>query len=105
MYTDKSRANFFQQFSRSPAQPRTLLQKAVALVATVGLFAVALMFSVFLFAVVLTVGVAAWGYLWWKSRDLRKQMREQQGRDSAAEGLVIEGEVIRGVDPREGDRP
>lgn len=104
MYTNKHRMNFFEQFSRSPTQPRTFLQKLVTTVAAVGVFAVALMFSVFLFAAVLTVGLAAWAYLWWKSRDLRKQMREQQARRQAEEGLVIEGEVIREVDTSARDR-
>ena len=109
MYTDKSRMNFFQQFSQSPGQPRTFMQKLVATVVTVGVFALALMFSVVFFALILTLGLVAWGYLWWKSRDLRRQMREQQGRREEAEGLVIEGEVIREVDaddgPRGGHRP
>ena len=64
------------------------------------------------FAVIVTVGAVAWGYLWWKTRALRKQMREQasmgQGQRqgeawSGAQGLIIEGEVIREVDIE--DRP
>ena len=71
------------------------------------MFGVALMFSVVFFAVIVTVGAVAWGYLWWKTRALRKHMREQasmgqgqrqgEGR-SGAQGLIIEGEVIREVD-------
>ena len=74
------------------------------MVVTAGVFAVALMFSVVFFAIILTLGLVAWAYLWWKSRDLRKQMREQQGRREAAEGLVIEGEVIREVESDDGTR-
>jgi len=108
MQTDRHRFLHFQERAFGTAgQPPSLWRKAVALVATVGLVGVALMFSVVLFAVVLTVGVAAWGYFWWKTRDLRRQMREQGGPAAWAAaraaqregGLVLEGEVIREVDP------
>lgn len=92
MHTDKRRKDFFQQFSPRPGQPRSLLQKIVTVAIAAGVFALALMFSVVVFALVLTVGVVAWGYLWWKSRDLRRKMRE-----NPPGGLVIEGEVIREV--------
>jgi hypothetical protein len=50
------------------------------------------------------VGTIAWTYLWWKSRGLRKQMRDFTAREVAPEekvsrGEVFEGEVIRVVDP------
>ncbi len=100
MRIDEKGMKFFQQFARQFAndggQPPSLLQKIVAVLATVALFAVALMFSVVLFAVVVTVGGAAWGYLWWKTRALRRQMRERPP-GSGGGGLVIEGEVIREV--------
>lgn len=95
MHTDKRRKDFFQQFSRPAREPRTLLQRVVTVAVAIGVFALALMFSVVLFAVVLTVGLVAWGYLWWKSRDIRRQMRT-----NPPGGLVIEGEVIREVDTR-----
>ncbi|MGB0127191.1 MAG: hypothetical protein WBP72_06080 [Rhodocyclaceae bacterium] len=54
----------------------------------------AFMLSLVLFAGLLVVGVVVGGYLWWKTRDLRKQMRDMQ----AAQGVVIEGEAIREKD-------
>ncbi|MCB1915129.1 MAG: CPBP family intramembrane metalloprotease [Rhodocyclaceae bacterium] len=95
------------------------LQKAGAVVVTLVVFALAMTFSVVLFAVVASIGLLVWGYLWWKTRDLRKAMREhvraQQdtgGRTGGAPGPattrgdVLEGEVIREVPddeaPREG---
>lgn len=55
-------------------------------------FLISLVFFVILLAVVLVFG----GYLWWKTRELRRQMRarvqEQRWRQSG--GQVIEGEVI-----------
>ena len=66
------------------------------------LLILALMFSALLFAAALTVGLLIWGRLWWKTRDLRKRMREQTAAGyafaqstSASSGRVIEGEVIR----------
>ena len=75
------------------------LQKAGAVVVTLVVFALAMTFSVVLFAVVASIGLLVWGYLWWKTRDLRKQMR-----DHPPGGLIIEGEVIRESNGRE-DRP
>jgi len=84
-----------------------LLRKIAAFVVTLAMFGLALMFSVLFFAVVLTAGAAALGYLWWKPRALRKQMR-MHARDTAPVerevfgGEVIEGEVIREDDLRDG---
>lgn len=93
MRSDDRLSGLFRNFSAGTAQPPSLLQKILAGITAVTVFGVALMFSVVLFAVVVTVGAIAWGYVWWKSRDLRKQMRDRpQGG-----GMVIEGEVIREV--------
>jgi hypothetical protein len=45
------------------------------------------MFSLVILAVGALLGLGVWGYLWWKTRKLRRTMREQ-----AAGGQVIEGE-------------
>jgi O-antigen/teichoic acid export membrane protein len=96
MYKDDRLAGLFRAFGGSAAKPSSLLQKIVATITALLVFGLALMFSVVLFAVVVTVGAIAWGYLWWKSRGLRKQMRE-----NPPGGLVIEGEVIREVHTHE----
>lgn len=85
-----------KNLSSTASQSPSLLRKAVALVVTLALFALALMFSVLLMAVVLTVGAIAWGYLWWRTRDLRKQMRMHSPGGEVIEGEVIKGEVIEG---------
>lgn len=54
------------------------------------LLVAAFAFSLVLFAVLVAVGLLVWAYLWWKTRALRKQMRERPPG-----GRVIEGEVIR----------
>ena len=45
-------------------------------------------FSVVVFAVIVVLGLALWGYVWWKTRKLRRAMQEQ-----APGGLVIDGEA------------
>jgi len=59
------------------------------------------------FAVIAVVGVIAGSYLWWKTREVRKQMREFAAQNqsvmraqSASNDEVFEGEVIRVVDPK-----
>jgi hypothetical protein len=65
---------------------------AGGVVAVVSAFVVSLVFFAVGFAVVLTAG----GYLWWKTRDLRKQLRARMQEQShvSSTGRIIEGEVI-----------
>lgn len=51
----------------------------------------ALLFSVALFVVLAVVGLGAFGYLWWKTRAVRRAMREQQ---QAQAGRIIESTEI-----------
>ena len=67
-----------------------LIGKIVTAVASIAVLAVALLFSIVFFAVVLTIALLGGGYVWWKTRALRKQMQERPSG-----GRVIEGEVIR----------
>ena len=53
-------------------------------------FVVSLVFVAIGLAVVLIFG----GYLWWKTRELRRQLRAQTQGQSQPAGRVIEGEVI-----------
>jgi len=57
----------------------------------------AFMFSLVVLTVVAVGGVMLWGWLWWKTRAIRKQMH-QQGPQAATDGYIIEGEVIRETD-------
>ena len=112
MHKDPRFSGLFLNLDRGSATPPSLWQKIVGGVVMVGVFALALTFSVALFAVVITVGAVAWGYFWWKTRAVRKAMREHMaaemdarradgaahGRGGAGtRGLIIEGEVIREV--------
>lgn len=95
-----------KNFPRTATESPGLLRKIAAFTVTLALFGLALMFSVLFFAVILTVGAVVLGYLWWKTRALRKQMRMHPRRGATVErevfgGEVIEGEVIREDDSRD----
>ncbi len=74
-----------------------IILKIFAMVAAGIALASAFVLSLLFFAVVFAVVLVFGGYLWWKTRDVRKQMRDQmQGRMHAQDppGDVIEGVVI-----------
>jgi hypothetical protein len=87
----------------------SLISRIVALIATVALVVVGLMFSAVLLVFIATAGLIAFGYIWWKTRTIRRQMREHKAfmnsaandadvfKAEAFEGEIIEGEVIRKV--------
>jgi uncharacterized protein HemX len=61
----------------------------------------AFMFSLAALAVVAVGGALLGGWLWWKTRAVRKQMQDQmqqQAQQRPADGYIIEGEVIRETD-------
>ncbi|MGB9093130.1 MAG: hypothetical protein WCB93_03370 [Gallionella sp.] len=84
------------------------LRNLAAAVATAAILGLALMFSAVLVAVIAVAGVLGWAYLWWKTRELRKLMRNyppgsvamerEMAGDDAIRGEVIEGEAVRVVD-------
>ena len=79
-------------------QPPGFFTKLLTLLASVALLIVGLMFSVLFLAVVAAVGLVVWGYFWWKTRELRKVMREQQqgkpfGSSATGSGHVVDGEA------------
>jgi len=79
---------------RAPAPG--LLGRILTTLVSAAVLVVAFMFSLLIFAVVAAIALLAGGYLWWKTRALRRQIREQPSG-----GRVIEGEVIR--DPESQD--
>ena len=97
------------------SNPPSLLRKAGAIVATTLVAGVALMFSAVLLTAILSIGAVAFAYFWWKTRGLRKQMKEQMRdfppqdanverevfRGEVYEGEVIEGEAVRVDEPRD----
>lgn len=71
-------------FDRNASRPPGIVAKTLAVVATIGVAAIALMFSLLALSLVLAVGVIGWGYFWWKTRHLRKHLREQARQAQAA---------------------
>lgn len=69
------------------------VQKLFAFVVGAILLVLGLMFSVVVLVALVAVGLAVWAYLWWKTRELRRAMREAPvGRRPG--GDIIEGEAI-----------
>jgi len=67
-----------------------LLGKVITFVTGAALLVVGLMFSLLVFALAATAAGLILGYLWWMTREQRRQMREYPSG-----GRVIEGELIR----------
>lgn len=86
-------------------RPYGLLRRSVAVIGTVALAGVALMFSAVMLVFLLGVAVVMFAWLWWKTRTLRRQMRDSQPADmrmareafraETFSGTVIEGEAVR----------
>jgi hypothetical protein len=111
----RDRSSFRVRGARINVQPPGFFGRVLAVIAGLVLFVLGLMFSVVIIAVAVAAGLIIWGWIWWKTRPLRRQMREQMearmaaGGDTAApaaddegrapSGRVIEGEVIRADDP------
>ncbi|MBX3676534.1 MAG: hypothetical protein KF853_05895 [Rhodocyclaceae bacterium] len=103
---------------RRPDMPEpSLLGRILGIAAGAVLLVAALMFSVVVFAFALAAGLLVWGWLWWKTREVRRQMREQMAAQRMGEapsgdawgeaqpgGRVIEGEVIRDEEGDDGRR-
>ncbi len=95
MYLNESRARVGYQGSALSRVKHLALKVFLVLasaVTVVSAFVLSLVFVAVGLAVVLIVG----GVLWWKTRDLRAQMRARMQDRSmpAAGGRVIEGEVL-----------
>jgi hypothetical protein len=96
MHLDERRARIGYRSSGISRAKQLALKTVVILGGIVTLasaFVVSLVFVAIGLAVVLIFG----GYLWWKTRELRKQLRAQmqmRGQQQQPGGEVIEGEVI-----------
>lgn len=87
--------------------PMNLWKKLVAYAAGALVLLVMLMMSAVLFAVGLTAALIIWARIWWKTRELRKRMREagtdnpfEAFRQAQQDGRIIEGEVVRRTEAR-----
>jgi hypothetical protein len=66
-----------------------MLRNVLAALTGAILIVLGFMFSLVILTAIAVVGLAVWGYLMWKTRKIRRGMREQ-----APNGNVIEGEAV-----------
>lgn len=83
----------------SPKKPPGLLRKLGVFMVAVAMLGLLVMFSAVLLAIILIVGAMAWTYLWWKTREVRKLMRELSRNGmtqnaTSSNDEVFEGEVV-----------
>lgn len=72
-----------------------LAGRVLALIGGTILLVLGFMFSVVLLAIVAVAALGFGGYFWWRTRGLRKAMREHSaGSGSTEEGHVIDGEAV-----------
>lgn len=85
----------------APSRAMGVVAKTLALIGGAILLVSALALSILFFSVLIVGGVIIGGYLWWKTREIRRQIRtqfnsDQPHRGETIEGEIIEGEIIRG---------
>lgn len=72
-----------------------MLQRLAGAVLGALLFLSLFVFVSFVLALVIAAGLVVWGWLWWRTRQLRRAMSKRQG-------AVIEGEFTRDAQQRIG---
>jgi protein-S-isoprenylcysteine O-methyltransferase Ste14 len=82
------------------ARVKNLVLKTLLVLGGVVTLASAFVLSLVFVAIGLVVVLTAGGYLWWQTRELRRQMRARMQGQPYAAGNVIEGEVISPERPR-----
>ncbi|CAN7778808.1 hypothetical protein LJR267_010277 [Paraburkholderia hospita] len=107
MQFDKQQERLRQNGATMRPSPPSLFAKVVAVVIGAALLVVGFAVSLAMLAVVLGAGIAIGGFVWWKTRDLRKQLREQamraqqmheqQVRERAGQRMDV-GDVIEDVE-------
>ena len=79
-------------------KPTSLPMKVVKVLLALIIDSLVLVLAAVLFIYIAIGAALVFGYFWWKTRSIRKQMQSaqsQQSSPSTQDGLVIEGEVIR----------
>jgi O-antigen/teichoic acid export membrane protein len=93
MHLDEPRARIAHRGS-AMSQAKHLVAKALVILGGTVMLVSAFMVSMIFVAIGMAVVLIFGGYLWWKTRDLRKQLRARMQEHSQPAGRVIEGEVI-----------
>lgn len=78
----------------------TTLINALRLTVVAVLLVLAFTLSLLFLAVVVAAGLLVWGYLWWRTRKLRGELRRQMS-EAPPGGRVIEGELVREAKPED----
>ena len=96
----------FRQFHAQIGGPASgPLARILNALLSVVLLVVGFFFSLVAFAVAAVVGTLGAAWLWWKTRELRREMRaHMENPPRPADGYVIEGEVIRDTPAEESPR-
>lgn len=81
---------------------KNLALKAIVVIGGAVALASAFAISLVILAIALAAVLVSGGYLWWKTRELRRQMRERVPVYSEPPGRIIEGEVISPDSARRG---
>jgi high-affinity Fe2+/Pb2+ permease len=93
-----------------PRAPKSLAARIAGAVFAVFAIGAALMFSVVIFAALALAALVFWGGFWWKTRALRRAMREEMrtqgfgtppGGKTPGSADIIEGEAVRVDEDRE----
>lgn len=72
-------------------RPLGLLGRALAIAAGGAILLAGLFVSALVFSVLLVVGAVAGGWFWWKTRDLRKDLRERMEQMQRSRGMGVDG--------------
>lgn len=70
------------------------VQKALAILMSLALLTFGIMFSVIVIPLVAIGGALALGYVYWKTRALRKVMAQAMRESRSKESEIIEGEAV-----------
>ena len=93
MSVDEPRARIGYQ-GGAVSRAKILASKALVILGGALALAGAFVLSVVFIAIGLAVVLGVGGYVWWKTRELRRQIRAQMQEQPQSRGVVIEGEVI-----------
>jgi Flp pilus assembly protein TadB len=83
---------------------QSFVGKALTFAAAAVLLVAAIAISLAVFAVAMIGVLVVGAYIWWRTRDLRKQMRASSSDSNVIEGRVIEGQVVREMHARDSDQ-
>ena len=93
MHLDEPRARIAYRGS-GISRAKHLALKTFVVLGGIVMLASAFVVSLVFVAIGLAVALSFGGYLWWKTRELRRQLRARMEEQQQPAGQVIEGEVI-----------